>query len=627
MLMYGQIHDDEDYLEEDAANETSNSRTSDDGLAYDLDAKMVTIRSPHPTPELINRLWKTFCENVHPLTKVIHAPSLQLAIERAAINLERIPRGFEALMFAIYSMAVVSLTGDECKDMLGQSRGVLLPRYVSATKAALSRARFMSTTSLVVLQAFVLHLFSIRDTHEPRAVWSLTGLAMRVADTMGLRIDGTLLGLSPFETEIRRRIWWQLKAHDGRAAELAGQVKFLDFKLDETTPHVPTNVNDSDLYPTMTKAAIGSDRPTEMLWLMFRSDLGQFANAVKDKMRQLGKPRLTQEVFGDMDDLKMKDNLTNEIINMIETKYLRFCDPSQPLQFMTLLGGRVAINIVKFMSHHPRRWAKLHHAPECERQYVWDVSIQLLELYNMQQTSFQVRHFAWSVSYYIQWHAVIHILDTIRAEPFHPDVAKGWRLIDALYENNLEMLLTDDRPIYVAVGNLCLKAFNACVAASVEEARPLSDSPAYIEKLREQREAAKARQQNVLVKGKGRQTADIGKKSTTSEVTRVSLDNDVGPTKAPAGNTLLGESEAQQPTNTAQEIARTQDDAFWLSTLLDDDFLNSDAAGVTDLDTTTYPVQDSWLESSNDGGIDWDQWDTWFGGVHQLGPSITTRAG
>ncbi|KAL8738249.1 MAG: hypothetical protein Q9181_000929 [Wetmoreana brouardii] len=177
------------------------------------------------------------------------------AIEKATTNIEHIPRGFEALMFAIYSITVLSLTEDECKEILGETRATLLPRYVAATKAALPRARFMSSTSIVVLQALVLHILSIRDAYHPRAVWSLTGVVICIAEGMGMCLDGTLLGLSPFEAEIRRHIWWQLRMHDFRAAELSGQAKFRDFELDETAPKKPANVSDSDLYPAMPQAA------------------------------------------------------------------------------------------------------------------------------------------------------------------------------------------------------------------------------------------------------------------------------------------------------------------------------------------------------------------------------------
>lgn len=90
-----------------------------------------------------------------------------------------------------------------------------------------------------------------------------------------------------------------------------------------------------------------------------------------------------------------------------------------------------------------------------EQQLVWSIAIQLLEQYSMMQSSPQLRRFAWNVPYFIQWHAVIHLLDTLRANPLHIGAVKAWRLIDTLYQNNSEMLLGIKRPIFVAVGNLC----------------------------------------------------------------------------------------------------------------------------------------------------------------------------
>ena len=373
--------------------------------------------------------------------KLVHVPSMQTAIEKAVSDIDHIPNAFEALMFAIYSMAVLSLSSNECKERMKESRAVLHRRYVAATKIALSRAKFMSSTSIVVLQAFVLHIFSIRDSYDPRAVWSLTGAAIRVAEGMGMRLDGTLLGLSPFETEIHRRVWWQLKMHDFRAAELSGQAKFRDFDIGENTPKRPANVNDSDLDPAMTQAPVESSRPTEMLWFMFRSELAAFAASQKVTMQKQGKNVLTSDEYIAMDDLKTKDEFIKKLEDLIETKYLRFCDPSQPLQFLTLVGARYASNVVRLMAHHPRRWAKLEHVPASEQNAVWTVVIQLMEQFNMLQSNPQIRCFAWSASYFIQWHAVIHVLDTLRADPLHPDSVKAWKLIGNLYENNSELML------------------------------------------------------------------------------------------------------------------------------------------------------------------------------------------
>jgi hypothetical protein len=158
-------------VSENCSEESSDPEASDDDFDFVLGSRSkVNIRSRHPPPERILQLWQVFIERIDPLTKLVHVPTLTPAIQKATSNIGTIPRSFEALMFAIYSVAVMSLTDGECTGRLGESRKTLLSRYIAATKAALSRARFMGTTSRVVLQALVLHILTVRDIYEPRAV-------------------------------------------------------------------------------------------------------------------------------------------------------------------------------------------------------------------------------------------------------------------------------------------------------------------------------------------------------------------------------------------------------------------------------------------------------------------------
>ena len=604
---------------------------SHDDFAYVLGWATPNTTLLHPPSQIIRQLWQIFVEKVNPLFKIIHVPSLQPALEKAITNIEQIPRGFEALMFAIYSMAVTSLTKDECKEKLGESQASLRRRYVTATKAALSRARFMSTTSIVVLQALLLHIFSIRDNHEPRAIWSLTGAMIRIADGMGMQLDGSLLGLSPFETELRRRIWWQIKMHDFRAAELGGQAKLRYFEVDDTTPKKPANVNDSDLHPTMLQAPHESTKATEMIWVMFRSELANFAASQKVKMQKKGKAMFSSEEYPAMDDLKMKDEFISKLEDMLEAKYLRFCDPSQPLQFLTLVMGRASINLMRFLSHHPRRWAKLDKVPASEQDYVWNVTLQLLEHYRIVQTNPQLHLFAWNTPYFIQWHAVIHMLDTLRADPLHLDAAKAWGLIDALYENNSEMLLSTNRPIFVAVGNLCLKAFNARVAALTREDKQLSDPPEYIAKLQEQRQAAKARRGTVSAKIR-EQGNHYGEKRSIAKETDVACQATTS-TSTPMSTETLVDNQPQhysvpaQQADPVHESIWTGDDAYWLKDAMDDCVFTSGPTDAIDQDMDAILAQDAWFDTPNSEGIDWAQWDAWQGNVEPVRPNIASRSG
>ncbi len=262
---------------------------------------------------------------------------MQPAIEKAAVNARAVPRGFEALLFAIYSAAVMSLTDDECQLKLGGPREVFLPRYISATKAALSRAKFMGHPSFVLLQALVIHLLAVRDIYEPRALWCLAGVAVRTAQVMGLDRDGAALGLPPFEAEMRRRIWWQLKMHDFRAAELCGITKFQGLQTGADNTRWPANVNDDYLFPGMVSLTAESNTLTDAVFISMKCDLLKFAADHIAKFHREGNDSGSWELYMTGSGGAEADQSFREIKELLETKYLRYCDPSRPLHLMAML--------------------------------------------------------------------------------------------------------------------------------------------------------------------------------------------------------------------------------------------------------------------------------------------------
>ena len=499
-----EIRDGGENLDEDASDSEEESPEDNEVLQQDF-VSVFSHSSPiaapiHPDPDTIRRLWKIYETNVNPQFKFLHVPTFEQALEKAIANLDRIPRGFEALLFSIYSTAVLSMPPEDCKEEFGVSHGSLLHKYVTATQNALLRAKFMSTTSLVVVQALLHHLISVRTTYEPRAVWNFTGLVLRIAEGMGMRMDGTRLGLPPFETEMRRRMWWQLSVHDFRCAEMCGQAKFRSADVDLGQPEIPTNCDDSDLHPAMTSMPIlRTDCATEMLWVMFRTELSGFARGQVARMKKAGIPNdVSPEEFLIMDDLEHKDRLVEQVKDLMETKYLRYCDPTQPLHLFTLLATRAALKLMRFTCHHPRRWAYLTNVPEEEKELCWDLGISVLDYYITMQTNPTLRCFRWNVSYFIQWHIVIHTLDTLRATPARKDADKAWTSIHAIYEHNSHLLLNTNRPVFMAIGNLCLKAVEAKESACEKEGRKKPVWPGYVDKLRQQREAARKRRDVVL---------------------------------------------------------------------------------------------------------------------------------
>lgn len=131
-----------------------------DGSDFFMTPTSDSITDLHPSPVQIFRLWQTFIDNVNPLIKIFHAPSIQQKVLEASADLENVGKGMEALMFAIYSTAIMSLNEEECMSMFGEERQVLLARYQNGSRQALARAGLLRSSDMTILQAFVLYLVS-----------------------------------------------------------------------------------------------------------------------------------------------------------------------------------------------------------------------------------------------------------------------------------------------------------------------------------------------------------------------------------------------------------------------------------------------------------------------------------
>ncbi|SPO06952.1 uncharacterized protein DNG_09646 [Cephalotrichum gorgonifer] len=249
---------------EDHSTVASEAVTPEDD-ASDLllgDYASLSICDTYPEPVHAFRLWQIFLERVNPLVKVIHAPSVQPHIVEAASGTWNVPPNYKPLLFAIFNMGVFSLNDSECRQMLGMSRESALKKFSAGVRAALMEAHFMSTYDLCILQALVLYLVSLQGRRDKHAAWILSGVCVRIAQKMGLHRDGESLNLAPFETEMRRRLWWNLVMHDSALALMSG-LSYSVISLHWTTK-MPRNLNDAELFPGQTEPIQDREGPTEM---------------------------------------------------------------------------------------------------------------------------------------------------------------------------------------------------------------------------------------------------------------------------------------------------------------------------------------------------------------------------
>jgi hypothetical protein len=62
----------------------------------------VNMKALHPLPSQIPFYWSTFLENVIPLVKLLHVPTMEKVIKEVQHSLDTLSKSTEALMFSIY---------------------------------------------------------------------------------------------------------------------------------------------------------------------------------------------------------------------------------------------------------------------------------------------------------------------------------------------------------------------------------------------------------------------------------------------------------------------------------------------------------------------------------------------
>ena len=241
----------------------------------------VSTSSLHPEPKHIYRLWQIFLEGVNPMTKLIHVPTLQQRILDATCNLDlaTIPKSLNAILFAVYNIAVVAMSAEDCQNFFNADREILLFRYRDTCLRALLEADYLTSSNMETLQASIIYLFA---NPEVDISISMVGSVVRLAQRLGYHVDpppldpraGQQHQVSIFEREIRIRIWWQLRALENRICCTAIPEFRLVTPLDSIGDlRLPANVNDSDLHPDMTHAPQEHAGHTEMSPLLLKFQL------------------------------------------------------------------------------------------------------------------------------------------------------------------------------------------------------------------------------------------------------------------------------------------------------------------------------------------------------------------
>lgn len=328
----------------------------------------------------------------------------------------------------------------------------------------------------------------MRQFYDPNTLWTLTGIAVRIGQRIGLHHDGASLGLPIFETELRRRLWWQIVLLDGRSAEISGSGTSLLAPVWDTK--TPLNINDSDLNPNMREMPVEHTGLTEMVFCLLRYEFGIFLRNSSPTAGFDGSwPKLSSTAVS----VAEKDKSIEDLEQLLEQKFLRLCDPSIPLHFECILVAKAAMCIMRLRAHHPRHRSDGGAAmPQNEKDILFSNSVKVLELDNISHSTQVAQRFLWHTKSYFQWHAMIYALSELCSRTAGGEADRAWQQITEVYKYHPELLSDTKSALNIAIGNLTIKAWEAHeTELERQQQRSQTRPPSFISTLYSQRKSRK----------------------------------------------------------------------------------------------------------------------------------------
>ncbi|KAK1712059.1 hypothetical protein BDP67DRAFT_61275 [Colletotrichum lupini] len=368
-------------------------------------------------PHVLTRLWIVYLQNVDPLIKILHIPTIQPVMLGVAAKPHGADNITQALLYTTAFAATTSMSSTEVATQLGIERLVLLRHFVREIDGAFTRAQFLLYPNVQGLKALAIYLTALRTFDTGRTIWTLTGLAIRIAESLGVHEDGFRLGLGPFETEMRCRLWWHLTALDATAPESHG---FNNTMADRGKIfRLPLNVNDTELWPQMDEAPTGRDEWTETTFSIMNLDL----------CRNL---RHAVSAVGAADEQTREAKIQQTESSMAH-RWLRFAPKNSDLYRAAESLLRISVAKARFIlmlqawlsapMQQDRRYRYLPHS-------LFITAIELLEQGYLLQSGKLFPGYAWFYQQHPQLYALFLTLRTLVDSPERGEAERAWLAVD-----------------------------------------------------------------------------------------------------------------------------------------------------------------------------------------------------
>jgi hypothetical protein len=265
---------------------------------------------------------------------------------------------------------------------------------------------------------------TIKPATDPRALSSMLGSAIRIAQRMGIHDESSNRRQPALEAELRRRLWWSVVLFDARISEMT------DFRLGLLLPtwdcKPPLNANDFDFRSEMKMAPEVHGMTSEALFTVVRAEFGDFTRQCSFHLEFIN-PALKSvarchQRGTDGDELAL-------LGQTIEEKYLRYCDPQNPLQFLTIWWARGQLAKTRFIKYLAECTIGTTERTDAQRDAGISYALSMLECDTKIMSSKLTKGYRWLIYLNFPFPAYVHIVHDLRKRPLSDHAHVAWKIM------------------------------------------------------------------------------------------------------------------------------------------------------------------------------------------------------
>jgi hypothetical protein len=244
-----------------------------------------------------------------------------------------------------------------------------------------------------------------------------------MAHSIGLHRDGSKLGISPFESEVRRRLWWHFLARDGRAAEDHGISSWSTVPGYDTK--MPLNIDDNELRPDMKELPPSHSGWTKMSLPLTCMEVAQTLQAMAN---------LSMTPSGPTPKEVIRSNLLTQLRSRVE-QYIKPCNPVIPIQRMAMKTALAMVHKIDFVTR--QQLANLEN-PDKRNTFATEANLlsalRCLEIHLELWGDELLRPYRWCMHGHPQYHMLLYVLWHLCVSPSGPSVERAWVIVAKQFE-------------------------------------------------------------------------------------------------------------------------------------------------------------------------------------------------